>query len=84
TTVPRMDGARPERLTGLVWLVRVMVLALNGEGELPERTSHRSWLPPIFGRMELLPSNKPTSSLLVSQYSAALTDRRRNTKYTNQ
>ena len=79
-----MDEARPERLTSLVWLVRVVFLALNDEGELPERTSHRSWLPGIFGRTELLQSNKPTSTLLVSQYSAALNDRRRNTKYTNQ
>ncbi len=53
-----MDGARPERLTSLVWLVRVVFLALNDEGELPERISHRSWLPGIFGRTELLQSNK--------------------------
>ncbi len=79
-----MDGARPERLTSLVWLVRVVFLALNDEGELPEHTSQRGWLPGIFGRTELLQSNKPTSTLLVSQYSAALNDRRRNTKYTNQ
>jgi hypothetical protein len=62
----------------------VVSSALDDEGELPERTSDRSWLPGIFGRMELLQSNKPTGTLLVSQYSAALNDRRRNTKYTNQ
>jgi hypothetical protein len=79
-----MNGARPERLTSLVWLVRVVFLALNDEEELPERTSHRGWLPGIFGRTKLLQSIKPTSALLISQYSAALDDRRGNTKYTNQ